>query len=116
LIYKDKSYSRVKLIVEFDKEFYIVNTFITNGRDSLSDMFSSLLIPQMLDIIYSVPKGEFIKFKRNDSFKKEYMEMFKTLDMKIISMMELASIISNKLNCKIKIYNEAKWQTLTTQA
>jgi len=116
MFYNGKNYATVPLIVQADKDFYKVNTFLTNGQTDFRDMFPSLLTGSMLNIVYSSCKGEFIKFRYHMQEKPSYIRLFETTHIPEITMLELVSILEETFGMKIKLFNEEKWKTLITQA
>ncbi len=115
MFYCDENYATVPLIVALDEDFYRVNAFLTNGRTDFCDMFPSILMGSMLNIVYSPCKGEFIKFRYDPSEKLSYVKFFETTQIPEISMLELVSVLEEKFGTRIKIYGWQKWKTFITQ-
>jgi len=119
MIYNDKNYSKILIGIEIDYRFYVVNTFVHeyNAGYQFIDMFPCMNIPAMLNTIYSFDRDEFFKFRYEDYLKNSYKNIFLniTRHKEPISMMKLKSIIEEIYDTKIKVYNEEKWQTFSTQ-
>lgn len=115
MIYKDKSYSKIKLIVSFRSYWYRVETFVTNGRDSLIDMFPSTNIANMLDFVYDETTERFLKFRWDENFENDVRTFIKSqINPKKISLMYLRFLLEKHYHTELKVYNREKWETFTT--
>lgn len=115
-MYKKTSYSRIELIVSFGAHCYRVDTFITNGRDKFIDMFPSVLVESMLDLVYDETTKQFLKFRWEKASENEVLAFIKSeIKPKKISMMVLVLLLEAYYNTKIRVYNKEKWNNFITQ-
>lgn len=116
MLYQNKQYSKIEIIVEIQNLYYKTDTYISKHRNSTIDMFHSIQMANIFGLIYVVTTDNFLKFRMDEERKSAYRRFFKEIPIRKVSLSQLKDIIEDTYaDTKIKIYNEEKWKIFTTQ-
>ena len=114
MFYQNEQYGRIELIVEIQNLYYKVDTYLSKDRTNLIDMFPSIQMGYMFDLVYDVTTDNFLKFRWDEKKKQVYREFFKEIPIRKVSLLQLKDIIEDIYTIKIQIYNEEKWKIFTS--
>lgn len=115
MIYKNKLFSKVDLVIGIDHQYYRTYTYMCNGFTDMIDMFPSIGIASFADCIYVRNTGEFTKFRDEPKNQIHYEEFFKHGAIKRVTLYQIINLIEERYDTKIKLWNNDKWMTLLTQ-
>ncbi len=114
MIWGGEQYSRIRLVVGIQQLYYRVDTWISDDKDGILDLFPSMQIAHYVDLIYCIDTDDFIKFRWEHKEIEYYREFFKNSLMQKLTIEELKSTIEDVYDVKLHIWSKDKWEKFAT--